>query len=126
MTEHEHQCALIRWADLNAAKRPLLALLHAIPNAGKRSPRTGAAMKREGLRAGCHDLALPVPRGGYGGLYIELKRPKEAGKAAGRTTQAQTDWLFALAAAGNMVVVCLGWESARAEIENYLQLDKPK
>ena len=124
MLEHQHQCALIRWADMAAANQPELRLLHAIPNAAVRSPRQGAAMKREGLRPGCHDLALPVPRGGYGGLYIKLKRPASPGKPKGALSGEQRDWLQMLALAGNRVEVCWGWEQAREAIERYLRLRK--
>ena len=77
-------------------------------------------MRREGLRKGVHDLALPVPLHGFGGLYIELKRPKEPGKAAGKVSKEQKEWLAALAEAGNAVHVCYGWDAAREVIERYL------
>mgnify|MGYP004433785991 CR=1 FL=1 len=39
----------------------------------QRDARTAANLKRQGVKAGVPDLHLPVARGGYNGLYIELK-----------------------------------------------------
>lgn len=62
----------------NAGKRaPLeLALLHHIPNGGARSKATAGRLKAEGVKAGIPDICLPVPKNGYGALYIELKVPE--------------------------------------------------
>lgn len=53
---------------------PELQLLYHVPNEGKRTWRTGARLKSEGLKPGVPDLCLPVARGKYHGLYVELKR----------------------------------------------------
>jgi len=37
--------------------------------------RKGATLKAMGLRAGAPDLFLAMMRGGYGGLYLEIKGP---------------------------------------------------
>jgi hypothetical protein len=54
---------------------PELSVLYHIVNEGKRSLAEGAKLKREGLRKGIPDLALPVPShcGNFCGLYIEMK-----------------------------------------------------
>ena len=72
--EEAEQCALMEWAAYNAGKWPELRLLYHIPNEGKRSIRAGARLKAQGLKRGVPDNHLPVARGGYIGLYIELKR----------------------------------------------------
>ncbi len=118
MSEHAHQSALFSWA----ATRDDLRLMYAIPNAAKRSPRLAAYMKSEGLKKGCPDICLPVARHGYHGLYIELKRPKSPGKAAGRVTPEQADYLAALRAEGYAAHVCYGWDEARSVIEQYLSV----
>lgn len=74
-TEHQIQCTLIHWARLNARNIPELKLLHAIPNGIKTSIGVAAKAKREGMTKGVPDLHLPVPRGGYHGLWIEMKKP---------------------------------------------------
>lgn len=115
-TEAEEQRALFRWAALAAGARPELRLLYHIPNEGRRSVVTGARMKAEGMKPGVPDICLPVARGGYHALYIELKRIK-----GGRATDAQKQWIAALNAEGNRAVLCKGWDAAREEIERYLE-----
>lgn len=56
----------------------------AIPNGGKRNVIVAQKMKAEGVRAGIPDLCLPVMRGGYGGMYIELKAGKRHNPAWGQ------------------------------------------
>jgi len=113
-TEHQEQVSLFRWADFARARYPELALLFAIPNGGHRHKAVAKRMKAEGVRAGVPDLCLPIPRGPWHGLFIEMKT------AAGRPSQAQNVWLTALRAQGYRAEVCRGWHAARAVIEAYL------
>jgi len=115
MTESEHQKALITWARLSVGKYPELAYLYAIPNGGKRSIITATRLKAEGAIAGVSDLHLPVPRGGYHGLWIEMKTAK------GRLQPNQTAWLLAMHTLGHRAQVAHGWEAAREMIINYLE-----
>ena len=116
-TEHEEQASLIRWAELRQAEWPELALLHAIPNGGDRHRVTAAKLKAEGVRPGVPDLCLPVPRGGWHGLYIELKT------RTGRASKDQRRWIAALRRLGYRAEICRGWEAARVVIENYLSTE---
>lgn len=75
--EAREQEALFRWADFAAGTMPELKLLYHIPNGGSRNKAEAANLKRQGVKAGVPDLFLPVPRGGYHGLYIELKFGKK-------------------------------------------------
>jgi len=45
-----------------------------IPNGGKRHPKVGAKLKRQGVRPSVPDWHIPVARGGYHSMYVELKR----------------------------------------------------
>lgn len=112
-TEHAEQVALFAWAE----HLPELKLMHAIPNGGKRDIRTAAMLKAEGVKPGVPDIFLPIPRGGKHGLYIELKRRKY-----GRVTPEQAAWIDALCRQGYQCAVCHGWEAARDEIIEYMQL----
>lgn len=115
--EHNEAAMLMR-AVLGAEHRwPELRLFHAIPNGGHRSRRTAGLLKAEGVRPGVPDYHLPVPRGGYVGLWIELKRTD-----GGRVSPEQREWLAHLQAQGHCAVVCRGWEAAWAEVQNYLAL----
>jgi hypothetical protein len=118
-TENQEQAALFEWARLSEKRHPELKLLHHIPNGGARDGRTGAVLKRTGVKPGVPDICLPVPLNGFGALYIELKR-----RAGGCVSVNQKTWLNALKTVGNRAVVCRGWEEARDEILNYLEVKK--
>ena len=81
---------------------PELEVLYHIVNEGKRSLAEGAKLKREGLRKGIPDLALPVPSacGNYCGLYIEMKTE------SGIVSEDQKKVIGNLRKYGNRVVVC--------------------
>ena len=81
--EHRIQSAIIQAADSIAEIR---GRLFAIPNGGHRDVRTGVKLKREGVRPGIPDLFLPVARGSFHGLFIEVKTVK------GRMSDEQSDW----------------------------------
>lgn len=115
-TESQEQQRLFQWARMMEGKHPELALLYHIPNEGKRSRATGRRMVAEGLRKGVPDICLPVARGYKHGLYIELKRTKGA-----RVSPNQGEWLLRLTDQGYEAVICYGWETAAAVIENYLK-----
>lgn len=115
-TEAVEQERLFIWADLHKWKWPELENLYHIPNEGKRSKRTGARLKRQGLKSGVPDLCLPVARCGCHALYIEMKRMKD-----GRPTKDQLDWINRLTQQGNMALVCQGWEQAAEVMEAYME-----
>ena len=113
-TEHKHQAALFRWAEYQSKRLPELALMFAIPNGGHRHPATAAKLKAEGVKAGVPDLCLPVARGEYHGLWIELKAGRN------KPTPPQVQWHMRLSQKGHRVAGCWGWEAARDVIEEYL------
>lgn len=116
-TESEEQKTLFEWADRVMFQYPELACLYHIPNEGKRSVAQGANLKREGLREGVSDICLPVKKGKFGSLYIELKRRKGAA-----VTPAQRNWQALMKRMGNEAHICYGWEEARDRIVEYLEL----
>jgi hypothetical protein len=99
---------------MQEGRYPELRLLFAIPNGAARDKATGALLKREGVKAGVPDLCLPVARGGFNGLFIELKIGRN------RPAERQAAWLDALTAEGYLAVACWGWCEAREVIEEYL------
>jgi hypothetical protein len=74
-------------------------------------------MKLEGVVKGIPDLFLPVPISPYHGLYIEMKRT-----VGGRLSDEQKKIIPLLQGLGYKVVVCKGFEEAKAEIVKYLSL----
>lgn len=115
-SESEEQQALFQWADIVSARFPELKLMYHVPNGGQRSRATAGRLKAEGVKSGVPDVCLPVARGGYHGLYLELKvKPN-------KPTENQIIWIDALNAQGYKAVVCYGWRECAEQIENYLKL----
>lgn len=113
-TEHQEQVALFQWAGISERAYPELALLHAVPNGGSRHPAEAKNLKAAGVKPGVPDICLPVPRGKYHGLYIELKSAK------GKLSEYQEKWISDLKGQGFRAVCCFGFEEARSIIMNYL------
>lgn len=116
-TEHNHQVAVFQWAWMARQKYPELSMLVAIPNGGARDIRTGASMKREGVKRGFPDMMLCVSRNGYHGLFIELKA------SGGKLKPEQLEWHARLRNQGYAVVVAVGSDNAIRCIENYLRAE---
>jgi len=119
-TEAQEQTALFKWAEFNARVIPELTLLFHIPNGGKRDVITASRLKAQGVKSGVPDLFLPVPRGSYHGLFVEMK------KIGGTISDKQGEWIPALAAQGYKTVVCQGWVEAADMIKRYLNPLKAK
>lgn len=109
------QETLFQWAEYQTNKYPELRLLYHIPNGGKRDKVTAINLKRQGVKAGVPDLFLPVARGGFFGLYIELK------VGSNKPTKLQNEWLCNLNKQGYLAVVCYGWQQAAEILVAYLE-----
>jgi hypothetical protein len=148
-TEHAHQVTLFayaavamnygwEWADEWAKGGEVdgvvgrgvseLRWLHAIPNGGGRGDNKrsatirGQQLKAEGVKAGVADIFLPVAKGSWHGLYIEMKRPKlkpvRGGKGGLSNEQIEfRDWVRGQ---GYGWVVCYGWEEVVRVLRMYL------
>ena len=118
-SEHAEQTTLISWFDRTYVS--LKGRMFAIPNgaqlAGTIAQRAKQVnkLKAEGMQVGVPDLFLPVPCGGYHGLFIEMKRLK------GSVTSAdQKEWHAYLNGSGYLCVVCKGHEVAISLITEYM------
>lgn len=119
--EAEEQILVMQWTEYNKGKFPELELLYHVPNGGYRNEIEAANLKKQGVKAGVPDLCLPVPRGGYCGLFIEMK----AGKGC-KTSKSQDKWIDALKKQGYMAGVCYGAEHAISVLTKYLSQPKTK
>lgn len=114
-TETEEQSAVIKWWGFKckAWKVPSHLLYH-IANEGSGSVARGRLLKNMGVRAGFPDLGLCVARGGFLGLFIEMKRK------TGRLTDEQKAFHADLRAQGYRVETCYGADQAIDTITNYM------
>lgn len=114
-TEHAQQVAVFAWAALNFEAHPELKLMFAIPNGGLRNKITAANLKAEGVKAHVPDIFLPVARGSWHGLFIEMK------KKGGSVDPGQKDWIEDVRKQGYGACVCVGWLEAVTVIVLYLE-----
>ena len=71
-TEHSKiQCAIVKGCDYHPEARKILH----VPNEGKMSEIAGAILNKEGRRKGVFDLHLPLARGGFHAMWMEVKIP---------------------------------------------------
>lgn len=118
MRETQHQINVIKWSQQPHIRTrwPELALLFHIKNETTEGAQRVAVDRAMGVKKGVPDLFLPVARGQYHGLFIELKNE------TGRANDAQEWWGAKLTENGYFWEVCHGWENAVRVLEWYLSL----
>ena len=116
--EDQHQMNLIKWTQQPhiREKWPELKLLYHVANERQCDPRMGKKLRLMGVRRGVPDLCLPVARGVYHGLYIEMKAE------SGSLTEEQKWWRDQLIKQKFFWSLCRGWESAAQILEWYMSL----
>lgn len=110
-SETWHQRQLIQWAR----QYPWGQFLFHVPNETTGGAGWVVRNRQMGCRKGVPDLMLPIPMGGYHGLFIEMKKP------GGRVDEAQRKWNAALNGFGYLAVYCYGWEEARDVLLRYME-----
>lgn len=113
-TEHALQVACLRWLHFTYPQ----VLCYAIPNGAYKSHSAAISMKQEGLTSGIPDLHIPIARGGYHSLYIEMKNGK-----AGRLSDTQKAMIQKLQSLGNKVAVCRSLDDFIKEINQYFKYE---
>lgn len=111
---------LWKWAQFFPVLRDHL---YHVPNGGARRLIEAGVMKALGVRAGVSDYHLPVPRGTFHGLWIEMKATPPHDAAVQPN---QTVWLERMAQQGHAAFVCKGWLQAKAVLEWYTGLPVPE
>ena len=112
--ESQEQAAYFEWAQYI----PELKWAHAIPNGGRRDKKEAANLKRQGVKAGVSDIFIPLARGKYHGLYIELKTK------TGKPSAEQKEFISDMHRNGYAAVFCYGAEEAIEATKQYLKLKK--
>ena len=111
------QCAVFAWARMpcNIRKYPGLELLEGTLNGVRLTQAQAGKAKAAGMLKGVHDVRLPVARGGYIGLSIELKYGKN------KPTDEQIEYGKALEREGwKVLYVWDSWTKVKDEIVAYL------
>lgn len=114
--ESRNQRELIKWWEIVGHKKHGLpvCLFHSVPNGGFRNVITASIMKAEGQRRGVFDLKLNVRRGGFSGLWLEMK------SSVGRLSVEQIEFQESVKKQGYATAVCRSWQDAVDVIEGYL------
>ena len=115
--EDREQQMLIKWAQQASIRHefPELKLMFHIPNERHCDAREGKRLKLMGVKSGVPDLYLPVARGGYNGLFIELKAEN------GKPSENQMWWFNELNKQGYFSAICYGWVQSAELITKYLR-----
>lgn len=119
-SEIQHQMEVFSWANEEIANgRDELKLLGAIPN-GWRQVRTGSIFhgRKLGFLNGMPDIYLLLPRGGFHGLFIELKSTKKSARLSNYQKRMQ----LRLFNNGYAVKTCNGYENVIDTINWYCGL----
>lgn len=110
-TEHALQVQCLRWLHFTHKD----VLCYAIPNGAYTTKTTARKLVAEGVTHGIPDCHIPMARGGYHSLYIEMKNGK-----AGRLSDHQKEMIARLQLLGNKVVICRSLADFIREVETYL------
>jgi hypothetical protein len=115
-SEYDEQVAVFQWAALYQSKYPDLFFLNgSIMGGTGLTPAILNKLKKAGMKKGKPDINLPIARGGYIGLWIELKR-----RGGPNPSQDQIIWLRALDHAGHLALCCKGSDAAISIIKQYV------
>jgi hypothetical protein len=115
--EGEEQAELIR--EFERLYPQYAAYLFAIPNGGSRRNKfEGYRLKAQGVKAGVSDLFLPVPRGGFHGIWLEFKAAPPFDAAV---TDSQKEWLAKMKGQGYDAHLAKGVAAALEVLAHYLQ-----
>ena len=103
----------VKWPDL----APMM--YHIInESGGMGSSQYGSALNRLGRKKGVPDWPVMIPKNGYHGLYIELKRSRKRDSSVDKE---QVKFLLQAESLGYKCVICYGYKAALHVIEEYLK-----
>ena len=112
MKEQELQESFVRYIALKYKGIRYCASLGGI----RTSMTQAIKAKKSGYVKGTPDIQVMSARGGFHGLFMELKTSK------GRATKEQKEWINDLVAAGYYAEVCKGIDHAMDCLDTYMKL----
>ncbi len=115
-TERQEHLAFMTWIRLNPTIREVL--IH-IANEYDGGAARGQIRKTMGVMKGVSDFFLPIPKGLYHGMWIELKRKKN-----GRCTDEQKRWIEQMKLLGYAAYFCFGDDEAINTVKKYMEIKK--
>lgn len=129
-SEHCEQVELFARIRRLLPEHPDLGKVFAIPNGTRTSIHTAKKMRAEGVKAGVPDIFFPEARGGWFGLFVELKARSYV-NAKGKTVRqrlrpSQRRWQQMLNEAGYLAVTAEGATEALEQLLWYRQLQRSK
>ena len=113
MSEAILQAEVVKYISLQYPKAKYCASLGGIYT----SPTQAVKAKRTGYKRGFPDLQITEAKGGYFGLFLELKTNK------GRATKDQKEWIKDLTNRGYKALIVKGIDECIKAIDNYMKLD---
>jgi len=118
-SEHDDQVLFIQWLKAQGYwdRYGIFAIINGIPLIGTLKQRSKIInyMKAEGMRPGVSDLLFAIARGGYHGMFLELKR-----ESGGILSNEQKEFIKIIEAAGYFSAIAAGLEEAVTITETYI------
>lgn len=96
---------------------PVYDLIYHVPNGGHRSFKTSKDLKKQGVKKGVSDLVLPIAKGGYFGLYLEIKAEKRWS-----ISESQKEWLSMVEASGYAAALAVGEQEIKDVLVRYMSM----
>tara|TARA_R110002020_G_scaffold466850_1_gene689880 strand:+ start:1950 stop:2312 length:363 start_codon:yes stop_codon:yes gene_type:complete len=116
MKEQLLQESFVRYISLKYPSTRYCASLGGIRTTMKQAVKA----KQGGYVKGMPDMQIMSARGGFHGLFIELKTDK------GRASKHQNEWINDLIAAGYYAEICKGIDQAMDCLDSYMKLKQTK
>lgn len=109
--EDDIQQSCVFWFGLQYPK--FRRLIHHSPN--EASYKSAGLQRAMGMQVGFPDIFIAVPRGGYHGLFVEMKTPK------GRVSKEQTEMLSLLEDQGYKTAIARGVVPFMKVVNEYME-----
>jgi hypothetical protein len=109
----------VKWCFMNH-----IEVIH-IANEGKRSLKSGAILRAMGMVSGTPDFVIPIPRNGYGSLWLEMKQARiyTLSERKKPTWIKQEQKINELRELGNVADFSFGWVQAARMASAYLGIN---